>query len=241
MTYQAPPVPRPIKYGMDGMADPIGNGGYNPGPEPRLARPDALSLAQLDDVRSSGLKHTGALEWATNAPREDQDAGSSILVWPSGALFNPFSPALDLIHIEDIALALSNACRYAGHIRPFYSVAQHSVIVAGFFSDPATKLAALLHDAEEAYLGDMPSPYKARYPKFVEDANKLRRAIYARFGVDEDLYHKVKPVDKEVYHRERLSLFEGKIDSRQRIVPLMPRQAEDLFLKEFYSLVPETA
>jgi len=221
MTYQAQPLPSKIDYAISGMPEPIGDGDFSTSGMTAIMR---------------GVDPESDLEWATNAPREEQDNGSSILVWPSGALFNPFSPDPELIHIEDIALALSNVCRYAGHISPFYSVAQHSVIVAGFFSDPATRLAALLHDAEEAYLGDMPSPYKVRYPGFVEDGKELRRAIYLKFGVDNDLYHKVKPVDNEVYHRERLSLFGGKIDSRQRIVPLMPRQAEALFLKEFHSL-----
>lgn len=237
MTYQAQPPPSGTDLSLACMPKPIDDGDFRTDNMVAIMRevyPASSCDGDVNAVRRD-------VEWATNASREEQDDGSSILVWPSGLLFNPFNPDLDLIKIEDIALALSNACRYAGHISPFYSVAQHSVIVAGFFSDPATRLAALLHDAEEAYLGDMPSPYKVRYPQFVEDADKLRRAIYARFGVYDGLYHKVKPVDNEVYHRERLSLFGGKIDSRQRIVPLMPRQAEDLFLKEFHSLVPETA
>lgn len=82
----------------------------------------------------------------------------------SGRYVNPLALRPEDICIEDIAHALSMRCRFSGHTREFYSVAQHSVMCAkvllGKASDTAVKQ-ALLHDAAEAYLQDMATPLKA--------------------------------------------------------------------------------
>lgn len=77
----------------------------------------------------------------------------------SGRMFYPLDPRPDEIHIEDIAAALSRICRFGGHCRAFYSVAQHSVLVSEH-SGPGDELWGLLHDASEAYLGDLIRPLK---------------------------------------------------------------------------------
>lgn len=68
--------------------------------------------------------------------------------------------------IEDIAHALSLNCRFNGHIRHFYSVAQHSLMVANLMASLALgdPLEGLLHDATEAYMSDVPAPLKVRLP-----------------------------------------------------------------------------
>lgn len=71
--------------------------------------------------------------------------------------FNQIS--IEAIHIEDISHALSMVCRFGGHIPRHYSVAEHSLLVAELVPDEY-KLAALLHDASEAYVGDMVAPLK---------------------------------------------------------------------------------
>jgi len=81
----------------------------------------------------------------------------------SGRFFNPFEPDLEQLDPGDIACALANLCRFGGHCRPFYSVAQHSVIVSRLVEerggDAEDVFAALMHDAAEAYLGNWTNDY----------------------------------------------------------------------------------
>jgi hypothetical protein len=103
----------------------------------------------------------------------------------TGRRFWPLDPRAEDIDIRDIARALSMICRFNGHVRAFYSVAQHSVIVSHHVS-PDYALYGLLHDAAEAYMGDMSSELKhssamAEYRLF-EDA--LKRTIYHRYGLN---------------------------------------------------------
>src|SRR5688572_18527016 len=80
----------------------------------------------------------------------------------TGRSFWPLDPRADEICIDDIAQALAKVCRFGGHCCDFYSVAQHSVLVAHLVerSHPQLALHALLHDAAEAYLGDFTQPLK---------------------------------------------------------------------------------
>src|ERR1035437_9287013 len=77
----------------------------------------------------------------------------------SGKWFDILEPTPDMIDIKSIAHSLSNICRYTGHVRHFYSVAQHSWIGSVIIPEPY-KLEFLLHDASEAYIGDMSRPLK---------------------------------------------------------------------------------
>ena len=78
----------------------------------------------------------------------------------TGRWVNPMALKADDVCIEDIAVSLSHQCRFGGHCMQFYSVGEHSLNVAGMSTDHATKLLGLLHDATEAYLIDVPRPYK---------------------------------------------------------------------------------
>ena len=92
----------------------------------------------------------------------------------------------DLIDINDIAHALSMQCRYAGHCRRFYSVAEHSVLVMqhlnlqGAYS--ILLKAALLHDASEAYLGDVTRPLKLQLREYRIIEEEVQDAIWVKFG-----------------------------------------------------------
>lgn len=99
----------------------------------------------------------------------------------TGRPFWPADPRATEIDIRDIAHALSMQCRYAGHCTQFYSVAEHCVLLANAI--PEQKLWALLHDASEAYLVDVPRPVKPSLTGYdvLEDAIMLQ--VAARFDL----------------------------------------------------------
>ena len=84
-------------------------------------------------------------------------------LYPSGDHFDPERDD-NHFHIEDIAHSLALVCRYGGHAAWRYSVAQHSIHVSSL-CPPELRLAGLLHDANEAYLGDIIQPNKAAWPE----------------------------------------------------------------------------
>lgn len=89
------------------------------------------------------------------------------LMTASGLDFYPMAPSPLDVDIEDIAHALANTCRYGGHARSFYSVAQHSVLVSRALP-PNLRRWGLLHDAAEAYVGDIPRPLKRHLQGYAE-------------------------------------------------------------------------
>jgi hypothetical protein len=127
----------------------------------------------------------------------------------SGRRVNPFDPDPDQIDIGDIGRALANQCRFGGHCRVFYSVAQHSVIVSEIVErhggDVEDVFAALMHDASEAYLGDMPHPVKHRSPlgaAFRAAEEHLERALRDRFAIRADV-PEIKRADRALLATER--------------------------------------
>lgn len=104
--------------------------------------------------------------------------------------------------IEEIAHALSNVCRYGGHSRWFYSVAEHSVLVSRVVP-PELALCGLLHDASEAFVGDMPSPLKALCASYKTIENRVQRAIADRFVLPYPFPAAIHLADKQVYKAER--------------------------------------
>jgi uncharacterized protein len=143
------------------------------------------------------------------APNHAPPAPGPYLQTVSGRWVNPFDPDPEQLDAGDIARALANLCRFGGHSRSFYSVAQHSVIVSRLVEartgDAEDAFAALMHDATEAYLGDMPHPLKHRSPlgtayKAAED--HLEQALRNRFNIKPDV-PEIKRVDKALLAAER--------------------------------------
>jgi uncharacterized protein len=109
----------------------------------------------------------------------------------TGVAFPLLDPKSDDIDLDDIAHALSMICRFTGHTRTFYSVAEHSVRVAELLPPPL-KIYGLLHDAHEAYIGDISTPLRDalehRCHGFGSELKYIKAAIdiciYAAFGLD---------------------------------------------------------
>ncbi len=99
----------------------------------------------------------------------------------TGLEVDPLKLRPEDIQIEDIAHSLSLQCRYGGHCRVFYSVAQHSMLVSERLSTPLLKLYGLLHDAAETYFGDMVTPLKKLVPQFESHELAARQEIYRKF------------------------------------------------------------
>jgi len=112
----------------------------------------------------------------------------------SGMPFYPLAPRPEDICIYDIAHALANICRFGGHCKSFYSVAAHSLL-ASTLVPPELKLAALLHDATEAYIGDMISPLKHAMPEFKTIERGVWLAVAERFDLPVDLPTEIHEAD----------------------------------------------
>lgn len=152
----------------------------------------------------------------------------------TGKAFAPLNPRVEDIDIEDIAHALSNMCRFTGHTRDFFSVAEHSCYVhdviekrfiAGgevseeeYRSQENTLRWALLHDAAEGFLIDVARPVK-RQPQMAfyrEAEDKLLTCIARRFKMSGDA---PPPVVQEVDTKICVN------EARR----LLPRMREDLW------------
>lgn len=96
----------------------------------------------------------------------------------TGVAFYPQDPRVSEVVIEDIAHSLSQQCRYNGHIKRFYSVAEHCLHLSYAVSEE-NALMALLHDASEAYIGDLVRPVKdePKLKEFKEIENRLFSVI----------------------------------------------------------------
>jgi hypothetical protein len=115
------------------------------------------------------------------------------------------------VDLRDIAHALSNLCRFTGHARRFYSVAEHSVHVSELLEGTGLELAGLLHDASEAYIADVSTPVKrsGEMGKYRTIEHKLQAVVHEAFNVrlDADSEARVKRADLAMLRCEVLDLF----------------------------------
>lgn len=124
----------------------------------------------------------------------------------TGRKFYPMAPAAEDVYPEDIAHALSLLCRYNGHVRRFYSVAEHCVHVSRSLG-PEWALWGLLHDATEAYVGDMIRPLKLHMPDYRAAEDRVMVAIAERFGLSTaEMPDAVRQADNRVLLDERAAL-----------------------------------
>ena len=179
---------------------------------------------------------------------------SSAIQTFTGLRFSPLEPDPAAIAIEDIAHGLAHHCRFGGHAASYYSVGQHSCVVADAVrargGDRDTVLHALLHDAAEAYLGDLPHPVKHRSDfgaLYRQIEEPLQAAILARFGLTSAPPPLVKEVDRAALAAERAVLMRAADDAwwpeldgveplEVELVPWTPPQSKTEFLQRFEEL-----
>lgn len=173
----------------------------------------------------------------------------------NGNTFDPVEVKISKIDINDIAHSLANMSRYAGHTRHFYSVAEHSILAYSIAhklcpDDLDVQWAALLHDATEAYVVDLPTPIKILLPKFNEIESKVEDLIAAEFNIDwsNSVKNMVKRIDVEALATEVPELFDdvgvwAAIAGKDRHLelldpkfPLKSGEAKHLFIQVYNQL-----
>lgn len=171
----------------------------------------------------------------------------------TGRRFWPLDPRVDEVSFLDIAHGLSLICRYGGHTRCFYSVAEHCVHLAQWFvglGDRARARHALLHDGSEAYIGDIIRPLKPQLPQFKAIEDPLQRLIQRAAGLGA-IPKAVHAADSAIIANEAQALFYPEVIERAgwvlpasslrgvEIAGWMPADAEREWLGAFRLLFPE--
>lgn len=167
----------------------------------------------------------------------------------TGKAFWPLDPRPEEVDIQDIAHALGSLCRYTGHCRDFYSVAEHSVEVSKLVP-PEHALCALLHDAPEAYCNDIARPLKRNMPEYKGIENRIWEAVADRFKLARDMPAVIHAADNAILAVEIKLLMKaapaglawGKFENPAidttgvRIECLSPRRAKYAFLDRYVEL-----
>lgn len=165
----------------------------------------------------------------------------------SGTLFDYNEPASSDVTIEDIAHALSHICRFAGHIKHFYSVAQHAVNVS-YLVPEEMALTALLHDTAEAFTNDLPTPLKIAFPIFKDLEVAIEAAMAEKFGFQFPLPDEVKYADLQMLRLEKEKLKEDfsnwavlegvamPTDKRLWMIETTPTEAKRRFINRYSEL-----
>lgn len=180
----------------------------------------------------------------------------SALITYKGHHFDPLNPDPDLIDIVDIAHALSNICRYGGHADWFFSVAQHCTLMSHYCPAPLAA-ACLMHDAAEAYVGDLVRPIKedtelGEIFSGVEDP--LLAMIFEKYRIPVEHLHLVEYWDRWMLRWEQRSIrswtlkSDGPVYPETKLVipehdfaPLPSGKAKGYFLNTAYDLLDSSA
>jgi len=164
----------------------------------------------------------------------------------SGKKFDVVKPHVDAICIIDIAHALSNICRFTGHCKEFYSVAQHSLIVSSVFPTGSNEaMWGLMHDSPEAYIQDVARPVKQYLQTYVQMENRIVKVIAEKFELQLPIPQVVLDMDDQVLMAEAEQLMRGDITewytvatpADVEIKPITSVEAEKQFLFRFYEII----
>jgi len=174
---------------------------------------------------------------------------SSAILTSTGKWFDVLNPDPDLIDLQDIAGALSNLCRYGGHCNRFYSVAEHCILVSRLVRErtggnPVITLWALLHDASEAYVVDIPRPVKRQIPQYVAIEDNIQQAVAKKFNLPWPMPDEVHQADHDLLAAELRTYMSKQPDHMLPpltnadllkilpVEPMSPSRAKQAFLEE---------
>lgn len=172
--------------------------------------------------------------------------GPTILLY-SGNYFSYEHPHQSVWTIEDVAHGLAMTCRFGGQARRYYSVAEHSVYVSQLVP---TELAwdALLHDAAEAFICDMPKPLKEMLPDYKVVEKRVEAAIADRYGLIDPMPSEIKMADIQMLRAEQVQIMRNNDnwhwtfdvpEPDVQIACLAPDQAKALFLARVDELLSQ--
>lgn len=163
----------------------------------------------------------------------------------SGKYFNFLEVDPESYNIYDIAVGLSNECRFAGQLERFYSVAQHCVIVSKIVPEEDA-YEGLMHDAPEALIHDITRPFKQLLPDYQRIEARVEERVMTKFGVRFPFPPSVKKADLIALATEQRDLGPKHTDQwgiisnvkplDVKIYPLSPMLAKWLFLKRYYCI-----
>lgn len=170
----------------------------------------------------------------------------------TGRKFYFLNPTPDQFNIIDIAHALSMTCRYTGHSNKFYSVGEHSWHMSRMLGNlpKEIQLAALLHDASEAYITDIASPVKMHLPDYKVIEDHIMREMCKRFMIEYPIHPAVKVADLTMLSIEANFLLPSRgndwemwkenkrpaIMQEYKPIGMLPAQAKQLFLDKYFEL-----
>lgn len=176
-------------------------------------------------------------------------AGPSEYMTFSGKLVDLLKPKAGDVLLDDVAHHLAMICRFGGAVAEHYSIAGHCVLVSKILEmdypdDRELQFAGLLHDASEAYVGDVVSPLKHQLPGYAPIEDRWMREIGAAFGVDYKLFDdpRVHRADDQAFGSEWRDLFlrrpplRGAVMSPLRVVAAPAAVAKVAFLARFGEL-----
>lgn len=167
------------------------------------------------------------------------------LLLHSGFYFDFEDPENSIFDIGDIARGLSHICRFSGQCSRFYSVAEHSVHVSRIVPSEMA-LAGLLHDAAEAFVGDMTKPLKIMCPDYQKIEKRIELAVLGRFGLSLPLDPAIKDADIRMLATEQAQIMRNRDDWQYTyghpvvddliLQCLPPDEAFNLFIARFEEL-----
>ena len=155
----------------------------------------------------------------------------------SNKYVNLINPTPEMFNIKDIAHSLSLQCRWTGHVKIPYSIAQHSLWVCNKLEDK-NKLSGLMHDASEAYISDISRIVKEYLPRYKEIEDNLMKVIANKFGFEYPMNQIVKKLDDDalMWEWNKFILPDDHWYSNWKYKFVTRKQIEQRFLNKFNEL-----